>query len=353
MLQQILAFVQRINLLLAQILQTVLDISGAQNDANILLRNLGIQAAGAALEHNAFQIETVATGAFNGTKAANTKLDALATAVAALGGGGPVTLPTIPPAGYGTPTSGDIGNAVWTYGDGLGGYTALAVLLWSGLAARHLTDASFDAPFGDYWKPHSFDINNLAVVGVAFPIFLPLDILPGETFLANITRQNPSPAIAQQFTPGGQVSIDMHTTDSVIQWVTTFDEAEFLEYRDGSTALVPVFRAPVWPGLANVVMGSAVAISPQFSITGPMHGVIVSITGVPTKTGFYPFDGLLSYRNIGGLTFTDDSGDAELPQTLGFQSAVYLCRAMAEASAVHIRSIGGVVGTATAFTIVS
>jgi hypothetical protein len=84
-----------------------------------------------------------------------------------------------------------------------------------------------------------------------------------------------------------------------------------------------------------------------------MDGVIVSLTSVPTVRGFYAFDGLLSYRNIGALTFVDDNSDAEYPQTLGFTEAVYLPKAMAHAGAVKIRTVGGIVGTVTPFVIIA
>jgi hypothetical protein len=109
--------------------------------------------------------------------------------------------------------------------------------------------------------------------------------------------------------------------------------------------------APVWPGIANVTTLAPVAIDVTVTITEAMEGVIVTITGVPSKQGQFVLGDLISWRNVGAIAFTDDNGQAEYPQLLGLQNAVYCPKAMAHAGGVVVRASPGVTGTITPFTI--
>ena len=110
--------------------------------------------------------------------------------------------------------------------------------------------------------------------------------------------------------------------------------------------------APVWPGLANVTLGTPVALASGVTITTPMDGVIVSITGTdPDFEHYYTYDDLRAYRNVGALVFLDDDGHAESFQPIGFVSAVYCPRSMKRAGAVKMKVGHGLTGTVTPWTI--
>lgn len=109
--------------------------------------------------------------------------------------------------------------------------------------------------------------------------------------------------------------------------------------------------APIWPGLANVTLGTSTPLAAGVTIAGPLDGVIIAISTVPSGTSYFTFDGDLSYRHIGALAFQNDNGNDELPQLFGFQSAILLPLTMEHAQACKIRASGGVVGTATPFTV--
>lgn len=119
-------------------------------------------------------------------------------------------------------------------------------------------------------------------------------------------------------------------------------------------ALVPgagTPTAPVWPGAANVTLGQAHNLATGLTIAENMHGVIIAITGAPTKQGYFTFDDARSWRNVGTLSFYDDEGHQEYQQFLGFESAIVCPKAMLRASGVKIRCSSGVTGTATGWTI--
>lgn len=106
---------------------------------------------------------------------------------------------------------------------------------------------------------------------------------------------------------------------------------------------------PVWPGLSNVTLGTPVALAPDLTITTPMDGVVIEITGVASKYNSYKFsyDGLTSYRKLGALTFLTDRGDAEMFQMLSFELAVYCPTKMAQAASVKLECATGTTGTIT------
>ena len=110
---------------------------------------------------------------------------------------------------------------------------------------------------------------------------------------------------------------------------------------------VDVNVPPVWPGLANVTLGEPVALAQGVTITTPMDGVVVSITGASSGTMWFTYDDLRSWRNVGALTFLDEEGHAEGYQALGFTSEVYVPRRLKQASGVKVMGGRGVSGTIT------
>lgn len=135
-------------------------------------------------------------------------------------------------------------------------------------------------------------------------------------------------------------------------WVVNIPDDQFLVLKRAALAGgAPPAEPPIWPGLAGVTLGTSVPLDVGVTVAGPLSGVLIALTTVPTDKAFFDFDGDLSYRNLGAVTFQSDNGDNELPQPLGFTSALYLPKSMETASACILRSTGGVLGTITPFTI--
>ena len=114
---------------------------------------------------------------------------------------------------------------------------------------------------------------------------------------------------------------------------------------------LPASLAPVWPGITGVTLGAPVALSASVAIAGPMHGVIVAVTTPPGGLSERLVGGQPYYYRLGEVAFSDDNGDLEAYQYLGWLAAVYLPRTMTVASNAYVRAIGGAAGTVTPFTI--
>jgi hypothetical protein len=74
---------------------------------------------------------------------------------------------------------------------------------------------------------------------------------------------------------------------------------------------VEIVAAPVWPGAANVTLGSPVALADQLVVTAAMDGVIVSVTTPPSKLGSYHLGGVTLDYGAGRITFETDDGQLE------------------------------------------
>jgi len=112
-----------------------------------------------------------------------------------------------------------------------------------------------------------------------------------------------------------------------------------------------ITTAPVWPGLANVNLGTPVPITPiEQTITGPMHGVVITITDGFQRLPHYKLGGVDSYKALGTITFTDDHGDAETFQLLGPVHGVYCPSRMVEAQTLECRWLPGLAGSVTPWT---
>jgi hypothetical protein len=133
--------------------------------------------------------------------------------------------------------------------------------------------------------------------------------------------------------------------------VPSLDTAGFADAKESLGLTPAVHGPPVWPGLAGVTLGTSVPLATGVTVTGPMQGVIIALTSVPTFKGQFLYDTDISYLTIGSLTFKSDNGQDEVAQGLGFTSALYLPKSMSVAAACLIRTAPGLVGTVTPFTI--
>jgi hypothetical protein len=108
---------------------------------------------------------------------------------------------------------------------------------------------------------------------------------------------------------------------------------------------------PVWPGLANVTLGTPVALSSDLTVAGPLDGLIVSITTPPTALGKFAFGGFTAYYKVGEVSFISDNGDAEPWQYLAFDQALYCPKAMNRAASASLRVLAGAAGLATPWVV--
>jgi hypothetical protein len=108
---------------------------------------------------------------------------------------------------------------------------------------------------------------------------------------------------------------------------------------------------PVWPGAANVTLGTPVALSTGLTVTEAMDGVLIHITAVDPKQMYFTYDDTKAYRHIGALAFVADNGKIEGWQGLGFPDAIYCPRHMEHAAAVKIMTPGGTEGTVTPWVV--
>jgi hypothetical protein len=264
---------------------------------------------------------------------------------------GPVTLPTVPPAGYGSTDVTGVPDAVWGFLDPVNNTDVLDLLSRAGYFA-FLANAGFRLSLVQ--SPHFYvEANDQygdpgGMAGPPGVPWNPVDILAGETLIANLQRQMPT----WSWTDADNYPFHASEPVTAFHWTVycdlTPEDFALLEAQLHPKLLV---LPPVWPGLDNVTLGSSVALAPNLTIAEPMDGVIIALSSVPSPRGYYSYDGLKAYQQIGALTFLSDNGDAEYIQALGFTEQVYAPKLMVRAAAVKIRTSPGVTGTVTPWVI--
>jgi len=277
---------------------------------------------------------------------------AILAAIAALPDGtSPVVLPTTPPTGYGAPTA----NDVWDFEIGPDGLLAQDLLYQTGhLAQSSIASGGLIVGSSDYFRLSGAEL-------AAIP-FRPIESSPPKISAANILVDDTRATwLDREWAVTGGWLLDASTdlyyyvvspTVSSVRWVCLVDQEWFLRLLAVSAGVpTSLVLPPVWPGLDAVTLGTPVALATGVSIGVPCDGVIVSVSAAPEKQGYFTFSDLLSYRNIGALTFVDDNGQAELSQVLGFTEAVYCPRTMRHAAGVKLRTAVGVEGTVTPWTL--
>jgi hypothetical protein len=185
----------------------------------------------------------------------------------------------------------------------------------------------------------------------------PYDPLTGETLMAYLQRTRPQldwqddGGFSEPYAVRSIVG-DWTISGTVRARVTMAEWDAMMALRFPAPVAVDVNVPPVWPGLDKVTLGTAVALAPGLTITEPMDGVLISITGTePSFTHWFTYDDLRAYRNVGALVFLTDDGQAENFQPIGFVSAVYCPRSIKRAGAVKVMTGHGLTGTVTPWTI--
>jgi hypothetical protein len=108
---------------------------------------------------------------------------------------------------------------------------------------------------------------------------------------------------------------------------------------------------PAWPGEDGVTLFSPVALSDGLVISGPLDGLLVTITTHPAKAGQYTFGSHVSYTHVGAVVFVSDHGECEHPESIGLDAQVITPRTMRHADSAIVRLNGGFGGTASRWTI--
>lgn len=265
----------------------------------------------------------------------------------------PVVLPTTPPAGYGAPSSSSNASAVWAFlstDESIQMGTIMSTL--SAFTRIFRDSLALPGRLGS-WATYNFDaaafINNpnTAWINIDAGTILPThtDVL---AWLNDIYFH-------QTWNDLGDStywsSVGSPSGNALVYVTMTQGEFRFLQYLNAH-GVPGTNLAPVWPGLSGVTLGTPVAISrPGQTISVPCDGVIISIASTETSAGKFSFDTAISWRNAGALSFFDDNGEQEFPQSLGFEDCVYVPQSMAHAAGVRLRYSSIVSGTVTPFNI--
>jgi hypothetical protein len=262
-----------------------------------------------------------------------------------------VTLPAAPPAGFFGAGAGE----VWQYVEPGDSFTEGQNATAAGWFSRQLAAASAGNFYSSYWPGYGVsgewsNTSEPTLSGAGLPILDPSTILSTDAdLIAWFNRTNPG-----VFTPPWSVDGTGHINwvQPGSSWVFTllFGQSDFAQWQADHAAISKP-SAPVWPGLANVTLGGITVLATGLTVTTPMDGVIIKLTGVPTLRGHYDYDGLAGWLNVGALTFLSDGGEAEFYQSLSFTDQVYTPRNMVRAAAVKIRTAPGIVGTVQPWTI--
>lgn len=279
-------------------------------------------------------------------------VDALAAAVAALPQvGDAVVLPSPPPTGYGSDPASVWSEELFT---SVPAGRAGDLLVSAGKLADFLTVVYGQFPMyypGGWAVGGAWNEADQGDPNVNFPPqFDPTTIECSDLTMGDwIERVYPGTGVTYNLS--GQLQID-NGSDS---WTYTYfmRDFDFQQYKAAACGAAGVAQPepPVWPGLDLVTLGAPVAIAEGVTITEPMDGVLIAISSAPAKQGYFTFDDVLSYRNIGALSFFTDDGEQEFPQSLGFTSCVYCPQTMTRAAGVKLRATVDLVGTVTPWTI--
>lgn len=113
----------------------------------------------------------------------------------------------------------------------------------------------------------------------------------------------------------------------------------------------PLLVPPIWPGETGIEWGEPIAIESNLPVPGPMHGVVVHVTGCQGGTRYFDYDGVKAWSHLGALAFQTDHGDLEPFQPLGYEHGIYCPRVMRSAMACRLYRSRNVRGTVTPWKI--
>lgn len=258
-----------------------------------------------------------------------------------------VRLPTVAPPGYGGASSSAIADAVWaepmpnavpfTALEAQDSLMGLMFMLSNNNTVVPIEGNPGYAIGGAFSEPAAtFSGPNQAFLD--FSTILPTD----ASLFAWATRVYPTSP--WQHGPNGTV-FENDSLNHAINWWVDLTQDQFRAHQAGAAAAARV--APVWPGIANVTLGTTIALSDGLVVPGPLDGVIVNITAVSPPVGFYAFGTVRSYARAGAIVFRDDNSNYEFPSPFGPQSQVVCAREIQHPTSAIIRLKSGITGTVT------
>jgi hypothetical protein len=340
----ILALVQELLNLAFQILGIAKIIQGNQGDQ--------------AVEHTAFAIETIAANGTNvlinpthGNAALLAAINALSVDLAAarvdiLDEITAIDIPT-------PPTPAEVADGVWnavdpltdptvprTFGQHANRVGVFADSLEHGLSLPALVPEHFHVEFVDQQKVGLRNLFNRPETPWA-------DVLPSDTRMSWLARNNP------EFTWGyatDSTTVVGNSTDPLCsnnRWAFDLTEAEFQSIAN----IGPRAGMPIWPGIANVTLGTPIALAAHIHSYEPCHGVILNITTWPEAYSRYDWGDTDQYPRAGYISFTNDDGDQTAVLSLTFPWETIMCPLMVKAMGFYVRTRPAVVGTITPFLI--
>jgi hypothetical protein len=180
----------------------------------------------------------------------------------------------------------------------------------------------------------------------------PYDPLAGETLMAYLQRTRPQldwqddSGMSEPYAVRSIVG-DFTVSGTVRARVTMAEWDAMMAVRFPSTTAGPSSGAPVWPGLANVTLGTSVALVDGLVVDGPLDGVIVDVTTAPTRVGQRVIGGQYFDYNSGEMTFGTDNGYLEPWVYTGFRLAIFTPKTMQQAAHAYFRVLAGAAGTVT------
>jgi hypothetical protein len=349
------------------LIQRVLAIVGEL--LGIAQQLLGITST-AAQEHAKYAIETIASNGTNtvihptyGNAALKAILDQIVAAVNTANN--TVYIQPTPPSAYVAPTTSAITSAVWGYQSdyyttGLHKYAVSTIDLlanvWSYLASE-MNELGWPDARTDSYRFACRNLNNWQYMHLTFyddgaPVATPTE----PDWSQWVDGDTPYSFLARTQAGYGWSSTDINgQSASGVAWKVSGSGQNTWAWRSafmGPPALsgAPTTIAagpPVWPGVANVTLGTPVSIANGASSAEVCDGVIVAITAVPTGQGSYTFDTHESYVHLGQLAFVDDNGEYEDGQNFGFEAGIITPKRMAHAAGFVMRVKSGVTGTVT------
>jgi len=345
--------------LIPEILSAVLEVLGLTSAAITVLNFIKNEVPNFAREHTQYgiesQVNTIAVDLADGSYGLNALLvtmgtykdDILTAVAAAQQATNPVILPTVPPTGYGG-GSGATAADVWAYPSAIGAGTANDRLDNASITAAAMGNAQIVLPLGgnpnygiagtwwDIYGPNSFTGN---------PYFPYGNIRSTDSLGAFLERESGYTGWA--FGGNGYWSVSQGG-GTTFRYVCLISQTAFYAIQADLFAFNPVvIVAPVWPGIASVTLGTPVTLTAATTVTGPLHGVIVSLSAVPPGKPTYTLGAKVATAHIGQVAFEDDNGEMEYPQNLSFAAQVYCPQSMVQASFAVLRCVPGVVGTVT------
>lgn len=284
-----------------------------------------------------------------------TQILALGTAVTALGSpmqaGSYVVMPPSAPSNFGGSGLPLDTASVWNYVDAdAAGYTKGALLDDAGWYAINRSGISAEKhAYGDYIRYHfDYTDESLGDLGTSPPIIDPSTILATDATVVDWLNRTDTGGFAWTYLGNLPVSYS-HTTTADEWWICDISDLQFRQLQGGAASTPNT--APVWPGLALVTLGTPVALDLAVNVNVPMDGVLIALTAVTPAKPAYVIGDQTATAHIGQIAFVDDNGDMEYPQNLSFANELYVPLHMAHAAGVKIRTIAGVSGSVTPWTV--